>query len=117
MQWEKGEPAIERDQLAAFARRDSEQSIIGNADESLFTSKRDIVARLSEHRPTAAGTGSLGSVGYSAWKRAPGYKPGALVMRQGPVYRLTWRLVPPPGAPRPASPVETSLTQSESGPL
>src|SRR5688572_28267575 len=38
-------------------------------------------------------------------------------MRQGPVYRLTRRLVPPPGAPLPASPGETSLTQSESWPL
>src|SRR6476661_8250397 len=35
-------------------------------------------------------------------------------MRQGPVYRLTWRLVPPPGAPLPGSPVETTLTQSAS---
>src|SRR6476660_7354050 len=35
-------------------------------------------------------------------------------MRQGPVYRLTWRLVPPPGAPLPLSPLETTLTQSAS---
>src|SRR4029450_7360774 len=35
-------------------------------------------------------------------------------MRQGPVYRLTWRLVPPPGAPLPGSPSETTLTQSAS---
>jgi hypothetical protein len=38
-------------------------------------------------------------------------------MRQGPVYRLTWTLVPPPGAPLPASPPETTFTQSASEPL
>jgi hypothetical protein len=43
--------SIERDQNAIFARRDREQSIIGSADELLFTSECDIVARLSEHRP------------------------------------------------------------------
>jgi transposase len=42
-------------------------------------------------------------------------------MRQGPVYRLTWRLAPPLG-PRPGplpgmSPLETSLTHSEPLPL
>ena len=35
-------------------------------------------------------------------------------MRQGPVYRLTWTLVPPPGAPLPGSPLETTLTQRAS---
>src|SRR5436190_20768057 len=35
-------------------------------------------------------------------------------MRQGPAYRLTWRLVPPPGAPLPGSPLEITLTQSAS---
>src|SRR5580765_6460299 len=38
-------------------------------------------------------------------------------MRQGPVYRLTWTLVPPPGAPVPGSPLETTFTQSASLPL
>ena len=50
-----GEATIERDQHAAFARRDSEQSIIGNANELLFTSKCHVVARLPEHRPDRVG--------------------------------------------------------------
>src|SRR4030095_223401 len=40
-----------------------------------------------------------------------------LLIQQGAAYRLTWRLVPPPGAPLPGSPLETILTQSESLPL
>src|SRR4030095_12215425 len=32
----------------------------------------------------------------------------------GTAYRLTWTLVPPPGAPLPGSPSETTLTQSAS---
>ncbi len=39
---------------------------------------------------------------------------GLLLMQQGSAYRLTWRLVPPPGAPVPLSPLETTLTQSAS---
>src|SRR5436190_1685101 len=39
------------------------------------------------------------------------------VRRAGTTYRLTWMLVPPPGAPLPASPLETTFTQSESLPL
>src|SRR5215469_3860451 len=35
-------------------------------------------------------------------------------MQQSSAYRLTWRLVPPPGAPLPGSPLETTLTQSAS---
>ena len=54
-------------------------------------------------------------------KRAPGHSRGLLLMQQGPVYRLTWRLAPPLGplaGPLPRmSPVETSLTQSEPLPL
>jgi hypothetical protein len=50
-------------------------------------------------------------------QNAPGLRRGLLLVQQGAAYRLTWRLVPPPGAPVPASPVEKSLTQSESWPL
>ena len=50
-------------------------------------------------------------------KGAPGLRRGLLLVQQGAAYRLTWRLVPPPGAPLPASPLETSLTQSEFSPL
>src|SRR3984957_3180816 len=39
---------------------------------------------------------------------------GAHAQQQGSAYRLTWRLVPPPGAPVPGSPLETTLTQSAS---
>src|SRR5262245_5004832 len=47
-------------------------------------------------------------------KKAPGMRRGLLFMRQCSAYRLTWRLVPPPGAPFPGSPLETTLTQSAS---
>ena len=47
-------------------------------------------------------------------KKAPGLRRGLLLNQQGSAYRLTWRLVPPPGAPLPGSPLETTLTQSES---
>jgi hypothetical protein len=47
-------------------------------------------------------------------KRAPGLHRGLLFIRQDSAYRLTWRLVPPPGAPLPRSPPETTLTQSAS---
>ena len=47
-------------------------------------------------------------------ERSPRVQAGGSCGCGGPVYRLTWTLVPPPGAPRPASPVETTLTQSES---
>ena len=50
-----GEAAIERDENAPFARRHREKSIVGNTDELLFTSKRDIVASLPEHRPNQVG--------------------------------------------------------------
>ena len=50
-------------------------------------------------------------------KKAPGLRRGLLLIQQGSAYRLTWRLVPPPGAPVPGSPLETTLTQSESLPL
>src|SRR5437660_12881791 len=46
--------------------------------------------------------------------RAPGHSRGLSLMRQRPAYRLTWRVVPPPGAPVPGSPLENSLTQSAS---
>ena len=51
--------------------------------------------------------------------KAPGLCRGLLLIRQGPAYRLTWRLVPPaPGPPmRAPSPLETTLTQSASLPL
>src|SRR3974390_1003257 len=39
---------------------------------------------------------------------------GLMLKQQGSAYRLTWRLVPPPGAPVPLSPLETTLTQSAS---
>src|SRR5262249_3437485 len=47
-------------------------------------------------------------------KKAPRGRRGLLFMRQCSAYRLTWRLVPPPGAPLPGSPLETNLTHSES---
>ena len=50
-----GEAAIERDQNPAFARRDSEQSIVGSAHELLFTSECDIMSGLPEHRPDRVG--------------------------------------------------------------
>ena len=50
----------------------------------------------------------------------PGTTRGLSFTRQGPAYRLTWRLAPPlgprPGAPG-MSPLETSLTHSEPLPL
>jgi hypothetical protein len=45
---------------------------------------------------------------------SPGLRWGLLLMLQGSTYLLTWTLVPPPGAPLPASPLETTLTQSTS---
>src|ERR1700683_5339010 len=50
---------------------------------------------------------------------APGQCRGPLLMRQDPAYRLTWTLVPPAPGPlmRAPSPLETTLTQSESLPL
>ena len=50
-------------------------------------------------------------------EKAPGLRRGLVLKQQGAAYRLTWRLVPPPGAPLPGSPLETNLTQSESLPL
>jgi len=50
-------------------------------------------------------------------KKAPGLRRGLVLKQQGAAYRLTWRLVPPPGAPLPGSPLETNLTQSELLPL
>ena len=47
-------------------------------------------------------------------KKAPGVGRGLVLKQQRAAYRLTWRLVPPPGAPVPGSPSETILTQSES---
>ena len=44
----------------------------------------------------------------------PALRRGLLLKQQGAAYRLTWRLVPPPGAPLPLSPLETTLTQSAS---
>ena len=49
--------------------------------------------------------------------KSPRLRRGLLLKQQGSAYRLTWRLVPPPGAPVPLSPLETTLTQSESLPL
>ncbi len=46
-------------------------------------------------------------------KKAPGLRRGLLFIQQGSAYRLTWTVVPPPGAPLPGSPGETNLTQSE----
>jgi hypothetical protein len=46
--------------------------------------------------------------------RSPGLRRELLLTQQCSTYRLTWMLVPPPGPPRPASPVETTLTQSAS---
>jgi hypothetical protein len=45
-------------------------------------------------------------------QKAPGLRQGLMLKQQGSAYRLTWRLVPPPGAPVPLSPLETTLTQS-----
>src|SRR4051794_8529196 len=42
-------------------------------------------------------------------QRAPGLCQGLMFKQQGSAYRLTWRLVPPPGAPVPGSPLETTL--------
>ncbi len=47
-------------------------------------------------------------------KKPPALSRGLLLMRQGAAYRLTWIVVPPPGAPVPPSPLETTLTQSAS---
>src|ERR1035438_6838438 len=47
-------------------------------------------------------------------QKAPGLRRGLLLIQQCSAYRLTWRLVPPPGAPLPLSPLETTLTQSAS---
>ena len=44
----------------------------------------------------------------------PSLRRGLMLKQQGSAYRLTWRLVPPPGAPVPLSPLETTLTQSAS---
>jgi len=54
-----------------------------------------------------------------AHREAPGLCRGLLLIRQGPVYRLTWTLVPPAPGPlmRAPSPLETTLTHSESLPL
>ncbi len=50
---------------------------------------------------------------------APGLCRGPLLIQQDPAYRLTWTLVPPAPGPlmRAPSPLETTLTQSESLPL
>ena len=50
-------------------------------------------------------------------KKPPALRRGLMLKQQGSAYRLTWRLVPPPGAPVPESPSETTFTQSESLPL
>src|SRR5262249_58750703 len=51
-------------------------------------------------------------------KKAPGLRRGLLLIRQDSTYRLTWRLVPPPGPPALAPlPLETTLTHSASLPL
>src|SRR5215813_10820768 len=51
-------------------------------------------------------------------KKSPRRKPGAYFKPQDSAYRLTWRLVPPPGpppmGPRAPLPLETTLTQSAS---
>jgi hypothetical protein len=67
---------------------------------------------------TAAGT-ACAALRYET--KSPRPAPGALLIRQDPAYRLTWRLAPPLGplsGPLPrTSPLETSLTQSEPSPL
>src|SRR5262249_15851254 len=47
-------------------------------------------------------------------QKSPRPAPGAFAHTEDSAYRLTWTLVPPPGAPLPGSPLETNLTQSES---
>lgn len=54
----------------------------------------------------------------AAKRKAPGLgfkmEAGGFCSCKGPAYRLTWRLVPLPGAPLPLSPLETTFTQSAS---
>ena len=50
-------------------------------------------------------------------QKAPDLRRGLMLKQQGSAYRLTWRLVLPPVAPVPGSPLETTLTQSEPLPL
>ncbi len=61
----------------------------------------------------------LRGAGFSALGKPPGLCRGLLLIRQDPAYRLTWTLVPPAPGPlmRAPSPLETTLTQSESLPL
>ena len=72
-----------------------------NILESAARAYLEVINRIEAAKANADGIGNE--------RRSP--------LRQGPAYRLTWTLVPPPGAPLPGSPLETTLTQSESWPL
>jgi hypothetical protein len=60
--------------------------------------------------------GADSCVGVAVVGEAPGLCRGLLLIRQDPVYRLTWTLVSPAPGPlmRAPSPLETTLSQSES---
>ena len=51
--------------------------------------------------------------------KSPGLRRGLLLIRRDSAHRLTWTLLPPAPGPlmRAPSPLETTLTQSESLPL
>jgi hypothetical protein len=53
---------------------------------------------------------------YSMKQKAPGLCRGLMLKQQDSAYRLTWTLLPPAAGPamRAPSPLETTLTQSES---
>jgi hypothetical protein len=60
-------------------------------------------------------TRTIGVIVGSMTRQKGGVAAGAKALKQqGSAYRLTWMLVPPPGAPLPLSPLETTLTQSAS---
>ena len=44
-------------------------------------------------------------------QKAPGLRRGLMLKQQGSAYRLTWTLVPPPGAPAPSRDREATLKQ------
>ena len=88
-----------------------------------------LVSHFLPHVTSSAGTGDGWILQYAVFRepiarhygtkqKAPGLRRGLMLKQQGSAYRLTWRLVPPPGppplGPRALSPLETTLTHSAS---